>query len=48
LKKKGLYKMPTADEIPQFTGVSDPYKPPAAPEPHECARRVVGRLGELS
>jgi adenylylsulfate kinase len=53
---KGLYKKAFAGEIPQFTGVSDPYEPPAAPElhiktdeeePHESARKVVARLEEL-
>jgi adenylylsulfate kinase len=53
---KGLYKKAFAGEIPQFTGVSDPYEPPASPElhiktheeePHESARRVVARLEEL-
>jgi adenylylsulfate kinase len=53
---KGLYKKAFAGEIPQFTGVSDPYEPPAAPElhiktseeePHESARRVIDRLEEL-
>jgi adenylylsulfate kinase len=53
---KGLYKKALAGEIPQFTGVSDPYEPPAAPElhirtnedePHESARRVVAKLEEL-
>jgi adenylylsulfate kinase len=53
---KGLYKKAFAGEIPQFTGVSDPYEPPAVPElhiktdeeePHESARRVVARLEEL-
>jgi adenylylsulfate kinase len=29
---KGLYKKALAGEIPQFTGVSDPYEPPANPE----------------
>src|SRR5579871_3026922 len=29
---KGLYKKALAGEIPRFTGVSDPYEPPAAPE----------------
>jgi adenylylsulfate kinase len=28
---KGLYKRALAGEIPHFTGVSDPYEPPAAP-----------------
>ena len=53
---KGLYKKAYAGEIPQFTGVSDPYEPPAAPElhiktneeePQESARRVISRLEEL-
>jgi adenylylsulfate kinase len=53
---KGLYKKAFAGEIEQFTGVSDPYEPPAAPElhiktdeetPRESARRVVDRLEEL-
>ena len=29
---KGLYKKALAGEIPNFTGVSDPYEPPAQPE----------------
>src|SRR3989442_2413934 len=29
---KGLYKKALAGEIAQFTGISDPYEPPAAPE----------------
>nr|ASV46855.1 adenylyl-sulfate kinase [uncultured bacterium] len=29
---KGLYKKALAGEIPHFTGVSDPYEPPEAPE----------------
>ena len=29
---KGLYKKALAGEIPSFTGVSDPYEPPLAPE----------------
>lgn len=53
---KGLYKKAFAGEIEQFTGVSDPYEPPASPElhiktdeeePHESARRVILRLEEL-
>lgn len=31
---KGLYKKARAGEIPQFTGVSDPYEPPPQPEVH--------------
>jgi len=53
---KGLYKKAFAGEIAQFTGVSDPYEPPSAPElhiktneeePHESARRVIVRLEEF-
>ncbi len=53
---KGLYKKAFSGEIPQFTGVSDPYEPPVAPElhiktdeedPQESARRVIGYLEEL-
>jgi adenylylsulfate kinase len=53
---KGLYKKAYAGEIPGFTGVSDPYEPPAAPEltlrtneeePEESARRVIAKLEEL-
>lgn len=29
---KGLYKKALAGEIPSFTGISDPYEPPLAPE----------------
>ena len=29
---KGLYKKALAGEIPQFTGISDPYEPPVHPE----------------
>lgn len=31
---KGLYARALSGEIPHFTGVSDPYEPPAAPEVH--------------
>ena len=53
---KGLYKKAIAGEIPQFTGVSDPYEPPLHPEvvvqsdkesPEESARRVWSTLEEL-
>src|SRR5215213_4951087 len=53
---KGLYKKAFSGEIPQFTGVSDPYEPPTAPElhirtdeeePRESAARVIGHLEEL-
>jgi len=29
---KGLYKRAIAGEIPQFTGISDPYEEPLSPE----------------
>jgi adenylylsulfate kinase len=50
---KGLYKKAFAGEIEQFTGVSDPYEPPNAPDlvlktdeesPAESARRVIEKL----
>jgi adenylylsulfate kinase len=53
---KGLYAKALAGEIPEFTGVSDPYEEPASPElrldterlePAESARLVLERLEEL-
>jgi adenylylsulfate kinase len=53
---KGLYKKAFSGEIEQFTGVSDPYEAPSAPElhirtdqeePHESARRVIAKLEEF-
>jgi adenylylsulfate kinase len=50
---KGLYKRALAGELPNFTGVSDPYEAPTAPELElatdaasidACADRVVGVL----
>ena len=50
---KGLYKKAFSGEIPQFTGVSDHYEAPNAPdlvlktaeeEPHESAQRVIEKL----
>ena len=50
---KGLYKKAFAGEIDQFTGVSDPYEPPAAPDlvlktdeetPEESASKVIEKL----
>jgi adenylylsulfate kinase len=50
---KGLYKKAFAGEIEQFTGVSDPYEPPNAPDlvlktdeetPKESAQRVIEKL----
>ncbi|HLO03272.1 MAG TPA: adenylyl-sulfate kinase [Symbiobacteriaceae bacterium] len=52
---KGLYAKALRGEIPQFTGVSDPYEAPEAPElvietvgetPTESAARVVAYLEE--
>jgi adenylylsulfate kinase len=53
---KGLYEKAFAGEIKEFTGVSDPYEAPAAPElavnteqesPEESAQRVLDKLEEL-
>jgi adenylyl-sulfate kinase len=47
---KGLYKKALAGEIPQFTGISDPYEPPLHPEvvvnssretPQESVERIL-------
>lgn len=53
---KGLYEKAMRGEITEFTGVSDPYEPPASPEvtvetdklsPEECVATVLDRLQEL-
>ena len=53
---KGLYEKAFSGEIKEFTGVSDPYEAPSAPElvlhtegesPEESAQRVVAKLEEL-
>jgi len=53
---KGLYAKARAGEIPEFTGVSDPYEEPVRPElridttehdPAESARLVIAKLEEL-
>ena len=50
---KGLYQKAIAGEIPQFTGVSDPYEPPVQPEvtvhaavetPDESVTKVMNTL----
>jgi sulfate adenylyltransferase len=50
---KGLYAKAFAGELPEFTGVSDPYEVPEDPElrvdtegrtPEECAREVLDYL----
>jgi adenylyl-sulfate kinase len=53
---KGLYAKALAGDIPQFTGVSDPYEPPMAPEvvvntasetPPASADRILATLERL-
>jgi bifunctional enzyme CysN/CysC len=52
---KGLYKKVRAGEIPQFTGITDPYEVPEKPElqlatenlsAEDCAKAVVDMLGD--
>jgi adenylyl-sulfate kinase len=54
---KGHYRRALAGELPNFTGISDPYEPPARPElvvdtgafpPDESAARVLSKLQELA
>jgi adenylylsulfate kinase len=53
---KGLYKKARRGEIQAFTGVSDPYEPPLAPEvvvrtdhesKEECVARIMERVEEM-
>src|SRR4030081_2958578 len=53
---KGLYQKALAGELPNFTGVSDPYEPPLHPEVvvdseqetvEECVARGLAALGRL-
>jgi adenylyl-sulfate kinase len=53
---KGLYKRALAGEIERFTGVSDPYEPPLAPEilvdssresPQESLNKIVSFLRDI-
>jgi len=53
---KGLYKKARAGEIPNFTGISDPYEPPQNPElviktenctPQEAAVQIIQKLEEM-
>jgi adenylylsulfate kinase len=53
---KGLYRRARRGEIERFTGVSDPYEPPLAPEvvvrtdrgsKDECVARIMERVEEL-
>ena len=52
---KGLYKRAQAGEIPSFTGISDPYEPPTAPDVEvrtdlsaraDCEARILQVLAE--
>ncbi len=53
---KGLYQKALAGEIKGFTGVDDPYEPPASPEiyidtmtqtPDESLQLILDKLGEM-
>jgi adenylylsulfate kinase len=47
---KGLYKKARAGEIKNFTGISDPYEPPSAPEIHLSGgdeRTVAEQAGQI-
>ena len=54
---KGLYKKALAGQLPNFTGVSDPYEPPLSPEvvcysdgretAEQSAAKVLAKLEEL-
>lgn len=53
---KGLYRKALSGEIPEFTGISDPYEHPLAPEvtidsssesPEESVAKILCRLEEL-
>lgn len=53
---KGLYKKALAGEIPNFTGISDPYEPPLNPEivvhtaeetPEESLAKILAKLEEM-
>lgn len=53
---KGLYRKALSGEIPNFTGISDPYEEPLNPEivvdssletPQESIARIIARLEEL-
>jgi adenylyl-sulfate kinase len=53
---KGLYRRALAGEIPQFTGISDPYEPPLTPEvivnssretPEESVEKIWATLERL-
>ena len=52
---KGLYRRAQAGEIPSFTGISDPYEPPPAPDVEvrtdreslaDCEARILAALAD--
>jgi sulfate adenylyltransferase len=54
--RKGLYAKARAGEIPEFTGISDPYEAPEEPElridtasmtPDEAAHKAILKLESL-
>ncbi|SEA64054.1 bifunctional sulfate adenylyltransferase/adenylylsulfate kinase [Rubrimonas cliftonensis] len=54
--RKGLYKLAREGKIKEFTGISDPYEEPGAPElrvetvsvtPDDCAQEVMLKLEQL-
>jgi sulfate adenylyltransferase len=54
--RKGLYKLAREGKIKEFTGISDPYEMPGAPElkvdthsvtPDDCAQEVMLKLEAL-
>jgi sulfate adenylyltransferase len=54
--RKGLYKLAREGKIKEFTGISDPYEEPEAPElrvetvsvtPDDCAQQVMLKLESL-
>lgn len=53
---KGLYEKAIAGEIPNFTGISDPFEAPTRPDvhirtdlhtPEESAQMIIGKLEQL-
>ena len=53
---KGLYAKAVRGEVPNFTGISDPYEPPVQPEvvvhteresPEESMRKIIDKLVAL-
>lgn len=53
---KGMYKKAIAGEIPNFTGISDPFEAPQNPDIHlrtdqttkeECAQVIIDKLEEM-